>query len=685
MSNQSINVSFKVAGSELSSYINSIQKKSDELANSAIKAAVEQSKKAKEQLSIINQTIAAIERKTRIETQAARSIILEKRETALDKNRELFEGRKNEIFSNSKLTEDQKKEKVTALSGSEKENELRIKNEYRDNLTVLREQERQAKLQTQLSKEQIDTLKQTAKENVRAISAGDMKLVDVINNAQTDDQKLIAKLSEEELSAERKRKYREDKNEGGQATGLAASMFIPDNFNKGVSSLSQLTQTQNGADVLQSLDTIKGNVVGSVLGMIAGAFVGNPVAGAAAGGAAGSALGSFFGGLNQREVMTKDAYLKAKNKYSATTGRDESNTNVYSTEKAGVGITEYLQLQSEIAKKRGSALDSAITTRDAIYAERGYGVGKEVSMALVELQRSLKDENKGLAGLIGGVIEKGQERFFKNGDHTMLPEVLNKFTALSKELLKTQSAIKSGTPLDIIKQFDTLGGEWSAKDYRSQGLINSVNSSLINPNTDFKKALSFYTLRRNNPNIGLADIIEEQEKGLGSSKYFRSMMQMITGMGGDDNSQRLNVAGYFGLEGNQAAATKILRGYQKGKFKNFDTSELNKVAGLDFQDKAERNTTTLEVQSAHIENGILSGNAISSMTDAVREALQTGLSGAVIEMKDGNRIRLNTQSQVITKNVTRTAASNKRQQRYAAEHVYNGSNMGNVMLNNGMQ
>lgn len=653
MSNQ-ISVSFKVAGGELASYMDSIQKKSQNLTNEAIQGAMAQAEAGKQQIAIINAQIAAIERKTRIETQAARSIALERRESDLKSNAEKFESRREKVFSDRNLTEEVKKEKIIALTGSEQEEAKRIKNEYRDNLTVLSEQERQAKLQTQLSREHIDTLKQTARENVRAIISGDKKLEDVISNAQTEDEKLVARLTQEEFEREKKKDGKE------QSGGILGSLLAVDNINKIISTAGQFTQTQNGFDLIQPASNLAGRVIGGIIGGLVGSLAGGvgAIGGASVGASIGGGFGDVLGAFEQREAMTKENYFKVRNRYAAITGSNADGMEIPDMEKSGISTIQFLQMQGEYARRRGSSGSSGETTRDAIYAERALGVDQGTSALLIELQRSNKEDNRDLASLIGGIFERGQGGIFKNGDTTFLNEFIGKFSNLQKELLKSQTTVSTGLTMDILKQFNSMGGMFDARDPRSAGIINSINNSLANPDSDNMKALEFGILRRQMPNKGIFDIREEMSKGLGSPALLRGLMEQIDNMGGDDQAKMNNLSG--ALKGVPFSAIRTLFQNRKS-LRNFDTSELKSIGlGEDvLKGKSEANTTDLEKNLAGIENGILGGQAVEKMADAFVVAIKAMLGGAVINLNNGQgTVTLLSQSSIL-QNSTKKPSSTK--------------------------
>jgi hypothetical protein len=630
---QNIAVSFKASGTELSAYMDSIKKKSEDLTNSAIKGAQAQTDAGKQQIAIINQQIAAIERKSKIENQAARSIALEQREAAIKANADKFEGRRNEVFSNNKLSEQDKKERIVALDGSERAGSDKIKSDYRDNLTILKEQERQAKMQTALSRENIDAIKQTARENVKAITVGDKKLEDVIGGATTEEEQLVARLTQQELKENKRKETNESK------PGLFGELMAVDNINKIISTAGQMAQSKNGFDLIQPASNMAGRIIGGIIGGVVGSIVepgGGTLAGAGLGAEVGGGLGDALGVVGTREAMAKENFKKSAFRYQAITGSNVDTSAIPDMSQSGVNYTEYMGMRSDMARRRGNREDSDKTTRDAIYADKGLGVDQGTSAGIIELQRSSKESNRDLASLIGGVVEKGSGSIFKNGDTTFLNEFLGKFTSFQKELLKTNTNVSSGTTMDVMKQFNSMGGMFDAKDPRSSGVINSIQSSLSNPSSDNLKALSFGVLRKQHPNMGVFDMREEMQKGLGSPEYLKGMIGMVDRMGGDDQAKMNNLSGMF--PGMPLAAVKTLFNGRKN-LKKFDTKELKGIGLTDdvIRGKSEANTTVLDKNAAGVENGFLKGgeNDAKALVDAFSAAVKETLGDAVIVLKNG--------------------------------------------------
>jgi hypothetical protein len=342
MSENRINVTFAANGAALTSFIESIQQKSAALTSSAIKNAQAETSSSKEQLRIITQQISARERLNALESQASRLVLGRGREEALSRNRDEFEGRKNEVFGDKSLTENEKKERITALDGSERSGADKIKNGYRENLSSVKEQERQVKYQTQLSRESIQTAKDAARENIRAIQTGDKTLESVyreVGKDANDEEKLTLGLIEDGLKGKNSNEDRE--GTGKRKESLFGSILGVENLNAVTGAVSQLAQTKNGFDVLPAIGEMTGTITGTLLGML----VGQGEAGGKVAGMAAKAAAEFL----KDKALAREDLGKARNRYNAITGSDPG---IADTEKIGVGITDFMRSQSDYARKR---------------------------------------------------------------------------------------------------------------------------------------------------------------------------------------------------------------------------------------------------------------------------------------------------------------------------------------------
>jgi hypothetical protein len=167
---------------------------------------------------------------------------------------------------------------------------------------------------------------------------------------------------------------------------------------------------------------------------------------------------------------------------------------------------------------------------------------------------------------------------------------------------------------------------------------------LTNPNGDNLKAASFLALRRSNPNMGYFDLIKEQQKGLGSANYLRSMVEFSQNLGGDETMQKLNLANALGLRNNLAAVDTIYKNRSKILNGNFSTEELTDLGkGTNLKDRAVDNTTVLEKNTADISNKLLSGwlDTLDAMQESFSRAIQQVVDGVNVVTDSNGRMQLN--------------------------------------------
>lgn len=653
MSDQKISVTFRAVDGGLAAFIQDIQRKSDSLMASNIKSALEQSRVGSGQLKIIQDQIKLLERKSAIENQAHRQVISNQRDADLSANRQNFTGRKEGVYNDlrtGKINEGGARERLTALDGSERDAQDRIKTNYKDQLSSIRETERQSKLTTSLQKEQLDAIRQTARENVRAILTGDKSLEKVLENNSTEEERLIGAITKEGVNDA---KGRESK--GGGGLGFGGSLLAVDALHRAMGAASQLTSSSNGFDLIKPASSLAGEIAGGAIGAIIGAFFGpaGAMAGAAMGAEAGELIGNDWGEFKQKKALAVQGNLAAMNRYRAVTGSDGSS--YFDTSDAGIASTDFIKARVNYARLRGYGGESSNTTaRDALYAEKGFGISYGTSAGVIEIQRSAKEGNRDLAGLISGILEKAQGNILKGTDRAFTDELLTKFTALQQTLLKVSETVPTGLTMDILSRFNSVGGGFEARDPRSAGWINSIQSGLSSPGSDNIRALAFRVLSQHNPNAGIFDLRESMQKGLGSPGYLRGILGQIDRIGGGDQAEMNNLSGLF--PGLPLSAIRRLYNNRSGLMNgNLSVEDLKAKFPLDFKGAAEANTTPMESNAAKVANAYLreDEDTINSMTAAFKTAFTATMAGAVIELKNG-RILFNRPSQ----NVVRKPTSN---------------------------
>jgi hypothetical protein len=667
-------VKFKVVGSELTSYFDRIQQKGNALTNTFIENAKREAASAKEQVQVIERQISLYEKRNRSAEFIAKLVAksnyqervsnVENRGNTID----LLYDNTKENFKKGRISKSEYEDRMARIESlAERNTPGGITSEYKDFLRRDRERFVEDKIRTRLARENIEAVKQGAKDNVSAVKIGDEKIGDIVSKARTPEELLAAQLAKERLTSER------FPGKGGSLfPGLTGTLLNIDNLNGLIKNFNQFSQTQNGFDLIQPTGNAAGRIVGGIIGAIIGSFIEpglGTVVGAGLGGDIAGSIGGGVGEFTQRRALAMQDYLATRNRYIATTGANREFT-VSEMNDVGLASKDYINLMRETARASAYSQNAEKYAQDTYYAEKGYGVDKSTSFGLIDLQRSAKDQNRDLANLIGSILKEGGLTYFKNGDTTFLNEFLQKFTQVQRELLKTQNTVATGTTFDILQKFDSIGGQFLTRDPRSLGLIQTINQALINPSSDNLKAASFLSLRRGNPNLDYFSLLKEQQKGLGSPMYLKSMLEFVDNLGGDANQKKLNIARAFGLQNNLAAAETIFNNENKLK-RATSQEDIDRLFPSSLKEKTRDNTTILEQTTAQVSDGLLKGwyQTLDAMQDSFGKALDQVVNGIVVKSKDG---RLYLDYSPVKANTTKSPEVQKLQQR-------NGLNRDNTL------
>lgn len=644
-------VTFKVAGNDVLAFMDQVRKKNDATTAEMIANAKKQSGAAKDQLKDIEAQIKALEKKNKLEADAARMHVIDQRNQKDAVSKQQYENKVEQIREDKSLTRRQKADKIGEARDIMEDNLSHSSRETTDQLKTLREQERLQQLQTKLLHDNIDTIRATSDREINNTQKTSKDLADELSNDNLSDSERLAK----ELALSTKQS--DERKEKDSSPSIMGALMSMDNLKSLMGSVSGFAGTQNGFDMVQPGSKGVGNIVGSILGGIVGAFAGGvgALAGAGIGGQIGSMFGDTIGQFEQRRLLASQEFLGSRNKYEATT--QSSLTDIPNLSAMGVSAGDYINVLREIAINTGNAAMAATNTKDVIEMEKGLGVGKEVSSQMIQYFRG---SNKDIGNLVQGIMTKGKSSMFQGGDYTFLNEFLQKFNTLHNELRNTSEKVATGTTFDILDTFNKIGGQYSSRDPRSQSLISSLNGSLVNPGSSSLQAMSFLALRKDNPNMSYAQLMEEKQKGLASPSYLKSMLALVDQYGGDRSAKIANLTSLTG--GNFAAARRLYDG--KGNVHRMSIEEVENNYTGDFQKAAESKTTVIESNMASIKNGLLStwGDGVDAMVDSFSSAMTQALNGAVIQIGTNGRITMGTiKVNPISNNVSKVATPDKGQ------------------------
>lgn len=608
MTNPSIN--FRVGGEEVSSFMDKLRQKSESMTAQFIREAQIQTSSAKEQLRLLEEKIKATQRLAVLQKQLAEATVkdntnqrianIEGRGRTIDSLYERNKEQKKELVERYRAGEITEGEYRSGLSRvgrarkrieflGEENTEEAIRKQADVRLREVREAERNNQILASYMRENINTIRQTSQTQVGEIRQGNERLVDTIDDTATPQERLVQQLTRQQITQERG--AGEGEGWRGKMSGLAsfANALAVDRVG---GMIAGIPGSNNELDYIKPMMSTMGLLLGGLPGIIADMATGTSILGFSLGQSTfgqlgmqlGSKMGEFAGESIGRTYKGRDLLQTSNLKLKGLGFLDEvdrfgdsykSDGDNSSYQLGGTGMFRKLnqdysqwgmdmvtvsKLQSEIATRRGST-SSLFGDTESVIGVKGVGVQEQTSLSLLELLRSNTKTDKDLSNIVGGVLNKGM---FRDGDRAYLNEFLTKnYTQLQKTLLSTQTHVNSGVAADILDKFNNIGGQFGMKDFRSSGLISGIQSGLANPNSDSMKALMFSLMRKEYPEMDLADIQIEMQKGLGSPKQLQSFLKFVREQGGTRGYKMQQIAGAFGLQGNLSAAMELLEGSEK--------------------------------------------------------------------------------------------------------------------------
>lgn len=626
----SVPINFRVSGSNVQEYMDRINQRANEMSAKFITDARAQTDVAKEQLKIYQQQIVELQRKFATEQRLAEISAQQNRANRLESHDTGIRQRYEEIdqqFQRGDLSNKQRRQAIERVQYDDEQGRSEIEEQYRQEQASAREQRRDNAQLLRTMRDNVDAIRTTSQAELNQMRRGDESLIDAVREDDDPSRRLANQLSTQQYIEEQAGR-REDKPKEESTFGALLKALAVDKIGGMVASIPG---AKNELDYIKPMLATTGMLVGGLLGnaidaanvKILGNGLGNTNFGAL-GTQLGEKAGEFFGEAYSRTYKSRDELTIANFRTQALTGINLGVNNIGGAnglggtgmaavtadlKDYGADFKETAELQYKLAVAQANGRNLAGGAENILALQQGLGISQDTFLGLTELLRSSREENRDVIKLIGGVASAGKGNIFAQ-DRTFLGEFMQKnFSNLQRTLLTTQNEIASGTTFDILKRFDAIGGPFSARDTRSSGLINTIQGSLANPGSDNLKALSFIALRQNNPQMSLSSLLEEQQKGLASPTYLKTMLGMVDRLGGDESMKIMNTAQMLGLGNNIGAARKLYENRDKLMNGQISTAELmgtgeysqESIRGLGKQQTSVYSVSTAEIENAFIE------------------------------------------------------------------------------------
>lgn len=624
--NNSVTINFRVNGGDLQSYMDQLNQRALNLSRQMLRQAEQESDVAKDQLRSYQAQIAALQRKLETEAQLAELEAGMSRETRIDQHNDNIQARYADLddrYERGEITRRQHRQGVRQVDEEDKAGVQGADERYQQEIRSISEQRRDNALLIRTMRDNVDTVRSTSQQEIRQMRNGDESLVDAIQDDDDPTALLANRLASQQFVEEQ---ARENDKKGKDQESMFGSLMKAFAFEKVGAMFSQIPNAKNELDFVKPMLSIGGMGAGALVGSGFEALTAGQIEYASIGANMGEKVGEFFGEAFARSFKSREELMGSNYQLQALTGQGMQIDAFGKDGLGGTGLAkvtadlsaygsdfkETAQLQFKLAQAQANGRNLNGGAENMLAAQQGLGIGQDIFIQLVELLRSSRDQNRDVIKLIGGVASAGKNNVFAN-DRTFLAEFMQKnFTNTQKMLLQTQNEVASGTTFDILKRFNALGGPWEARDPRSGGLINTVQNSLANPGSDNVKALSFLALREQDPSMNFYQILEEQQKGLASPKYLKSMLAKVDSMGGNEEMKMYNVANLLGLGGNLAAARKLYQNKDQLMSGQISTEELlgsgeyseSGLRGLGKEQTGKYTSSTAEIENEFIKSAV---------------------------------------------------------------------------------
>lgn len=518
----------------------------ESLAREMISSSMAASTSGRDVLQDVNAQISAIERKNKIEEQIG----------LRDVSTELSAGR---------ITEPEARTRVASI----------------------RQESAEDKLQTQLLRDLITTIKDTSKReivedrgNVEAQITSDRNR-DRLGEDETEDEfdRLKLAIQREELADDREDDI-EEISGGPSAGGVQQGVNVAAN----VASRNQYF------------------AAAALAGMI-------PI------------IGNALSGLMTQAFSQAQGYQVAMGRNVAISGGTQEDLQRFGIEGERMGYTmqESLDLRAQASRARGRGANE-MTVSDLQTMQRGLGLDQNLLLGMERLQRGETGDSSTKGNVQTMISALRSTGAIQGGDTSLLPEYLQELTELGNQQLITLGRVDTGVNIKTIAALSSLDESFQNPEVL-KGVLASIRGGLQQAPTEQGEALQFAALSRVRPQASLWDLEKVREAPLaeGNIDYLKSYLGDIEKSSGGDQEQFYRNVYSLGLAPSRAMSEKLVQGFQAGNLDTI-TENFKKGGSVDLKGRAEEATSELVRATAVLNNQFAEkGDLLVKAMDGVME------------------------------------------------------------------
>lgn len=599
-----------------------VSQKAQQIYNNILSNAKKYSDSLKEQNGYINSQIKALEKKAKIEEKESKRNFEEQ----------------SALYSAAKTTAEREKYagRTSSIRKSMEENpailEL-LKSIYQEEKKTSLAAEKAEKTQQRTrvsSEDQYKAVQSLARQEFRENRQG---VIAKIKAAEKSGYEGMDPYTAQKLMFQ-KTLLGDDKKTGSTFGAVFAGTLAAGIATQIISALSKITNATSGE---QGVNTLLGGI---------------PLVGGLLGGASGRTF------EEQLAIQTKELELGAKTGSNVKGLSDKTNLG-YSTRET-LGMIESLISASGSSKGAGSA-------GNALTLQRGLGLSQDVITQIVKDLRTTRS-SADIMQIASDVLAANPEL---RKDQTKFAEILQQTSQLTNQLASQTEKSDPRRNAGLVGALRSIGGSFADPVLGVQRMM-SINQALTSPGTDYQKSRSFGVLSGANPGASYFQILEAQEKGIGSKGYLGGLLKQLRRETGGGEEFMLGVNQNLGLKA--STSRKLVEAFEKNP-KMFDNLALGGKDGIEkvlgISGRAEAATSQRDKEKAEIDNAF----SMSATAGTLKVASLT-FEAAVDMFKET----------VVSINNTLSNASGKMGTQAPSKKFPNGKNVVNVMKmgNNGI-
>lgn len=455
---------FEVSDTNVASTFEQLKKIANESARSLIDSGNKYSKTGREVNSFLQEEIRLRERKAKLEFD-------ERKFDITDRFQREFAGAKTELG----------RERATAGFVG------RMREVSRD--------EREIQKQSSLLREIIETLRQTAREEIREDRKNVEHQVSLFRQGKLKD-----------LSPEEEAKLKiQSEMLGGKAGQKEGSIMSPVFWGTLLGNLvPKIIDKVGGVVTADSSERAVNSLIGAI-----------PI------------IGGVLAQTRERALQAREDLQTGRLGYQAVGGR--GRFNLYSGVGYGMTTAEMYGLATESARARGLSEGNISTSIDIAALGKAHGIDKGQLLKLAGSERFGGGGAMNDLGLVVNTLDK--QNLWNNDSLTKIPEYLDILIKLQEEQIRTEGSVDNSRNMSNLSAMAKLGDKY----FRDTSYITTISNALANPQNEFQQARSLSTLSKLKPGADLWELEMMQEKGLGQSGYMSGIIKQIKGRYGSGN------------------------------------------------------------------------------------------------------------------------------------------------------